>query len=150
MGVGELCHNHATEHASNPTITSANTTPEYFTTSIFFVYDLEGRRMSGDGSVSSLPWEVRAQSSTRSLESLMNLELVWNRQRGGRGSLTVGEVMDALAGPQSQVSCSYWWEQKKCLFFSQSSPLAYALRWFGYVLGLCGNSIFFPTTVSLV
>ena len=72
--------------------------------------------MSGDGSGSSLPSEVRAQSSTRSLESLMNLELVWNRQRGGRGSLTVGEVMDALAGPQSQVSCSYWWEQKNACF----------------------------------
>lgn len=40
----------------------------------------------------------------RSLDSLLDLELVWNRQRGGKGSLRVGEVVDALAGPQSQVT----------------------------------------------
>ncbi|CAM9173245.1 unnamed protein product, partial [Laminaria digitata] len=39
----------------------------------------------------------------RSLNTLLDLELVWSRQRGGKGSLRVREVVDALAGPQSQV-----------------------------------------------
>lgn len=39
----------------------------------------------------------------RSLQTVLELELVWNRQRGGKGSLRVGEVIDALAGKDSQV-----------------------------------------------
>lgn len=48
----------------------------------------------------------KVRSQPRSLETLVKMELVWNRQRGGKGSLRVGEVVDALAGPQSQVNCS--------------------------------------------
>eukprot|EP00904_Undaria_pinnatifida_P006467 jgi/Undpi1/2950/HiC_scaffold_14.g06327.m1 len=44
-----------------------------------------------------------AHAQSRSLDTLLELELVWNRQRGGKGSLRVREVVDALAGAQSQV-----------------------------------------------
>lgn len=39
----------------------------------------------------------------RSLKSLGNLQLVWNRRGGGSSSLRVAELVDALAGLQSQV-----------------------------------------------
>lgn len=67
---------------------------------------------SGERSSSS---KVRPQP--RSLETLVKMELVWNRQRGGKGSLRVGEVVDALAGPQSQVNCLYLGGQGRVVLF---------------------------------
>ncbi|CAM9526725.1 unnamed protein product [Pylaiella littoralis] len=40
---------------------------------------------------------------TSSLNALLGLELVWNRHRGGKGSLRVGQITDVLAGMDSQV-----------------------------------------------
>ncbi|CAN0373609.1 unnamed protein product [Ectocarpus sp. 12 AP-2014] len=38
-----------------------------------------------------------------SLKGLLDLELVWNRQRGRKGSLRLGEVIEAIAGIDSQI-----------------------------------------------
>ncbi|CAM9994371.1 unnamed protein product, partial [Ectocarpus sp. 8 AP-2014] len=45
------------------------------------------------------------QQGPISLKGLLDLELVWNRQRGRKGSLRLGEVIEAIAGIDSQVLC---------------------------------------------
>ncbi|CAM9625490.1 unnamed protein product [Ectocarpus fasciculatus] len=43
------------------------------------------------------------QQGPISLKALLDVELVWNRQRGRKGSLRLGEVIEAIAGIDSQV-----------------------------------------------
>ncbi|CAN0270395.1 unnamed protein product, partial [Ectocarpus sp. 8 AP-2014] len=43
------------------------------------------------------------QQGPISLKDLLDLELVWNRQRGRKGSLRLGEVIEAIAGIDSQI-----------------------------------------------
>ena len=64
-------------------------------------FHVSGREMKPKSSPKLASSSAHAQS--RSLDTLLELELVWNRQRGGKGSLRVREVVDALAGAQSQV-----------------------------------------------
>lgn len=47
--------------------------------------------------------QQRQRPRPGTLKALLDLELVWNRQRGGKGSLRVGQVTDARAGMDSQV-----------------------------------------------
>ncbi|CAM9830483.1 unnamed protein product, partial [Hapterophycus canaliculatus] len=54
-------------------------------------------------SVRSQQPKPQRQVGARSLQSVLDLELVWNRQRGGKGSLRLGEVIEALGGIESQV-----------------------------------------------
>ncbi|CAM9990199.1 unnamed protein product, partial [Ectocarpus sp. 6 AP-2014] len=43
------------------------------------------------------------QQGPTSLKGVLDLELVWNRQRGQKGSLRLGEVIEAIAGIDSQI-----------------------------------------------
>lgn len=58
---------------------------------------------SADGMDARSRSESMVRVHQRAISSLLDLELVWNRQRGGRGRLKLSDVVDAVSGPQSQV-----------------------------------------------